>query len=179
MTATIARPAGDEYGSFYAGYIGRVPEGDVLAIMAGQAEALDGLLRPLTDDQANRSFAPGEWTVKEVAGHLIDAERIFAHRLLCVARADPNPLPGFEQDDFVREADYGARPLDDLLDEWGHLRRANLLSFRHLTPAISQRRGLANGLTISVRALVYILVGHTIYHLDELRARYLPAVTAS
>jgi uncharacterized damage-inducible protein DinB len=176
MVTVIARPGTDEYGSYYGGYIELVPDGDVLAILAGQIDTLESLLRGLSDEQANSAFRAGEWTIKEVVGHLVDAERIFAHRLYAISRADPHPLPGFEQDDYVREANYGARTLADLLDEWGHLRRANLLSYRYVTPAVSERRGVANEVVLSVRALVYILAGHTIYHFNDFREKYLPAV---
>jgi hypothetical protein len=176
VATAIARPGADEYGSYYGGYIDLVPDGDVLTILAEQIGTLEGMLRGLPDAQANATFAPGEWTIKEVAGHLVDAERIFAHRLHAISRADPHPLPGFEQDDYVREANYGARTLPDLLDEWGHLRRANHFSYRYITPAVSERRGLANWVVLSVRALVYILAGHTIYHINDFREKYLPAV---
>jgi hypothetical protein len=176
MATVIARPGTDEYGSYYGDYVDLVPDGDVLTILATQIETLEGMLRGLSDGQANATFAAGEWSIKEVAGHLVDAERIFAHRLYAISRADPNPLPGFEQDDYVREANFGVRTLPDLLDEWGHLRRANLLAYRYITPAISERRGLANEVVLSVRALVYILAGHTIYHINDFQEKYLPAV---
>src|SRR4051812_18459563 len=118
MATVIARPGTDEYGSYYGDYVDLVPDGDVLTILATQIETLEGMLRGLSDGQANSTFAAGEWSIKEVAGHLVDAERIFAHRLYAISRADPNPLPGFEQDDYVREANFGVRTLPDLLDEW-------------------------------------------------------------
>jgi hypothetical protein len=158
----IRRPGADEYGSYYGDYVHLVPEGDVLAILAGQIETLEGMLRRLSDAQANSTFATGEWSIKEVVGHLVDAERVFS--------------PGFEQDDYVREANFDACALADLLDEWGHLRRANLLAFRHVTPAVSERRGMANNVELSVRAQVYILAGHTVYHIRDFQEKYLPAV---
>ena len=176
MSATIAPPASDEYNPYYAGYVGRVPDGDILAILAAQPAVLDGLLRDLSDAEARSRFAPGEWTIKEVVGHLIDAERLFAHRALTIARADPAPLPGFDQDAYVAAADYDARPLADLLDELGHLRQANLLAFRHLPAGASERRGTASEWPVSVRALLHILAGHLTYHLEDLREKYLPAL---
>ena len=116
--AAIERPAADEYHSYYGAYVGRVPkDADVLALLAGQVDEVDALLRPLTDAQASSAFAPGEWTIKEVVGHLVDCERTFSFRAIAFARRDAAALPGFEQDDYVRAADFGTRPLGDLLDE--------------------------------------------------------------
>lgn len=174
MDPIIARPGADEYGQYYADYIGRVPQGDILALLADQHDELARLLRVVSEERAGASFAPGEWTLKEVIGHLGDAERLFSYRALCFARGERAPLPGFDQDDYVREANFGARTLADLLEELALLRRANLLAFRPLTAAASQRRGVASEAEVSVRALIYILAGHFAYHLEDLREKYLP-----
>jgi hypothetical protein len=176
MTSAIGRPAADEYAPFYAGYVGRVPDGDILAILAGQLEALTGMLGGLSDEEARSRFAPGEWSIKEVVGHLGDAERIFSARALCFARGEAAALPGFDQDAYVAAAGFDARPLADLLDELTLLRRANLVAYRHLTPDTGLRRGVASGAEVSVRALVCILAGHFDYHLADLREQYLPAL---
>jgi ABC-type uncharacterized transport system permease subunit len=122
------------------------------------------------------ALAAGEWSIKEVVGHLIDAERAFGFRAFAFSRAEAAALPGFEQDAYVREAGFDARPLVDLLDELALLRRANLLAFKHLTPDQSARRGTASGREVSVRALIYIIAGHVDYHLEDLRQKYLPAL---
>ncbi|HEY3065952.1 MAG TPA: DinB family protein [Methylomirabilota bacterium] len=166
-------PAADEYAPSHADYIGRVPSGPIVETLARQCERVTSLLGGLSDGQARFRFAPGEWSIKEVVGHMIDAERFFYHRAFTISRKDPAPLPGFEQDDYVREAGFDAWPLADLLDEFALLRRANLVALRHVTPAASLRRGTADGKSVSVRALVYILAGHVEHHLDALRTKYL------
>jgi hypothetical protein len=175
--ATIDRPAPEEYHSYYGAYVDRVPQNaDVLALLSEQVDEVDRLLRPLTEAQANSAFARGEWTIKEVVGHLVDCERTFAFRAVAFARQDAAALPSFDQDAYVRAAAFGARPLGDLLDEWALLRRANVLEFRHLTPETANLRGTASGRPFSVRALVYVLAGHVLYHLEDLRGKYLPAI---
>jgi hypothetical protein len=175
--SAVERPGVDEYAPYYAAYVDRVPNGDVLALLAGQLGELEELLRPLSDAQGNFAFAPGEWTIKEVVGHLADAERAFAYRAFAFSRGESAPLPGFDQDEYVRQADFGARPLGDLLDELVLLRRANAVAFRHLTPEVSRRRGVASGREFSVRALLYVLAGHVVYHLEDLRGKYLPGLS--
>lgn len=177
MVAVIERPASDECSEYYLGYVGRVPDGDVLAMLAEQIGVLDDLLRGLSDEQAEFRFAPGEWSIREVVGHLIDAERLFAYRAFTISRDETAIMPGIDPDVYVREGNYGSYTLAELLDELISLRRANVIAFRHLTPEASQRRGVASGSTFSVRSLVYILAGHINYHLEDLREKYLPGLT--
>jgi hypothetical protein len=173
---TIARPNTGEYDPAAAGYVDLVPDSDVLALLGTQIAELDGLIGGLSDEQALSRFAPGEWSIKEVVGHLVDAERLFSYRLLCVSRRERANLPAFEQDDYVREADFDARPFAALREELALLRRANLLAYRAITPDVATRRGTANGHEVTVRALIYILAGHLNYHLIDLREKYLPAL---
>ena len=178
MVVAIERPGTDEYAPYYGGYIDRVPAGDIIAILGGQIGELKSLLGNLTDEQGDFRFAPGEWTIKEVVGHLVDTERAFGYRAFAFSRNDSSPMPGIEQDDYVREGNFGARSLADLREELALLRGANLLAYRYLTAEISQRRGVASGMAISVRALLYTLAGHIIYHEEDLREQYLPGLAA-
>jgi uncharacterized damage-inducible protein DinB len=169
----IQPPKPDEYAPFYAGYIQRVPpEGDLFALLAAQPGELRDLLQDLSDEQASARPKPGEWSVKEVVGHINDTERVFAYRALRVARGDTTPLPGFNQDDYVRATDFNQRPLSDLIDEFALQRQANLLCFRPLTEAEIDRRGTASNNPVSVRALLHMLYGHVAHHIESLRVDY-------
>lgn len=173
MTEGLARPGDDEYGSFYAGYVQSVPEGDLFAIMAKQPDALRDLLKAVDETTAGGRPAPGEWSIKEVIGHINDGERVFSYRATRISRADETPLPGFEQNSYVENGDFNARSLADLLEEFDLLRRANLLQFKALKPEAFTRRGTASGYGISVRALLYVLTGHVEHHFVSLRDVYL------
>jgi hypothetical protein len=107
-------------------------------------------------------------------GHINDAERIFAYRLLRVSRNDQTPLPGFEQNDYVREAGFDNYPLADLLDEFERLRRANMVMIQNMPEAHADRRGSASGFPVSARALIYVLAGHVENHMADLGEKYLP-----
>jgi DinB superfamily len=171
--ALIGRPEPTEYAEYYGRYIGLVPEDDLCAAMAEQSKATTDFLRAIPEASGDLRYAPGKWSVKEVIGHMIDAERVFAHRAVWFARLDAQPLPGFEQDDWVNAATFSDQSLDELISEFECVRRGNLYFFKHLAPEAWLRRGTASGNEITVRALAYILVGHERYHLDVLRARYL------
>jgi uncharacterized damage-inducible protein DinB len=169
----IARPQTGEYSSFYAGYVGRVPEGgDLFALLRGQPDDLRALLGGLSDEQANARPAPGEWSVKEVMGHICDAERVFAYRALRIARGDTTPLPAFEQNEYVKATDFNARRLADLLEEFTLQRRANLLCFQPLTGEELARWGTSSGNPVTARALLHIMAGHVLHHIESLQVDY-------
>ena len=168
----LARPQPDEYGSFYAGYIARVPDGDVLDLLARQSEDTQALLGSLSPDRAAYRYQPGKWSVTEVAGHLCDAERVFAYRALCFARGDQTPLPGFDETAYVPIAAFDRRGLADILAELRCLRQATLFLFRGLDEAAGPRRGVANGHPMTTRAAAYVIAGHERHHLEVLRTRY-------
>ncbi len=178
MVAVIERPETEEYSSYFGDYIQRVKETDVLAWMAGQPRQLETLLSDLSDDEALFRFAPGEWTIKEVVGHMVDAERTFAYRAFAFSRGTTEELPSMEQDDYVREGHFDDWQLSEMLEELRLLRQANLIAFRHLTPEACLRQGVASGIGVSVRALVYILGGHFDYHIEDLTDKYLPGLAA-
>lgn len=173
----ISLPTPDEYAEFYAGYIQRATaKGDVLAALPKQIEEIKSTLGVLSDEQALFRDAPKEWSIKEVMGHLNDGERVFSYRLICISRNDATPLPGFEQNDYVREAGFDHHPLQDLIQEFEHLRRANILAINNMSAEAVLRRGTASGYTVSARALIYMLVGHVDHHMASLNEKYLPAL---
>ncbi len=179
MTLTITEPTKEEYAPFYAGYVERaVQQENLYAALSLQIDAIRNALDSLTEAQARFKPGPEEWSIKEVIGHLIDGERVFSYRLLRISRQDATPLPGFEQDDFVRTAGFDRIPLVDLLNEFELLRRANILAIRHMSDEAVDCRGTASGATVSARALIYIMVGHVDHHMQSLQEVYLPvAVT--
>jgi DinB family protein len=168
----LARPQADEYAPFYAGYIARVPEGDVLELLARQAKDTQALLSSLTPDRASYRYQPGKWSVTELVGHLCDAERIFAYRALCFARGDVTSLPGFDEAAYVPMAGFERRGLADVLGELRCLREATLFLFRGLDDDAGLRRGTANGSPMTTRAAAYVIAGHERHHLEVLRTRY-------
>ena len=175
MPINLTAPDSEEYAPFYAGYIQRAQtRGDVFAALSQQIEEIQAELGELRDEQGFFRDAPNEWSIKEVMGHLNDVERVFSYRLLRVSRNDSTPLPGFEQNDFVREAGFDSYHLQDLIQEFEFLRRANILAIRNMNEESTLRRGTASGYTVSARALIYMLVGHVDHHLASLREKYLP-----
>jgi hypothetical protein len=168
------RPAPDEYAPFYESYIGKVPtDVDVLELLASDHARSEALLRQAGDETFR--YAEGKWSVREVVGHLIDAERVFSFRAAHVARGDGAPLPGMDQEIWASASNAHDRPLAELLAEWSAVRRSTLALFRGLPQEAWDRRGLASGAEVTVRALAAIILGHERHHRQILRQRYLCA----
>ncbi|MBL0314083.1 MAG: DinB family protein [Holophagaceae bacterium] len=168
----IAPPQADEYASFYAGYIAKVPELNVLEALESNLDEL-ALLGSVPDSQAGHRYAPDKWSIREVAGHLIDAERVFAYRALRFSRQDATNLHGFDENEFVAASAYDHCRLEDLLDEFRLARQANLWMFRGMAPGMLELRGTANNHPMSVRALAAVMAGHLRHHIGVLKERYL------
>jgi hypothetical protein len=167
-------PQPGEYNPAFAGYVSKAQSvADPVNKLGEQRDELLSLFRPLGADKQLYRYAPGKWSVKEVLGHIIDTERIFAYRALRVARADQTPLPSFEQDDYVAASEVEGCDWIELLDEFEHVRESSILLLRHLPEASWLRTGTASGAPITVRALAYIMVGHVEHHLEILRQRYM------
>lgn len=169
----VGRPESTEYAPYYASYVRLIDTPDVLTALEEQRDSIITFLRGLPATAADHRYAPGKWTVKEVVGHVIDTERIFACRALSFARRDRTRLPGFEQDEYVAAGGFTAREMVSLIDEFDHMRLANLALFRSFDEATWSERGIANEVEFSVRAIAFVLVGHAAHHMEVIRNRYL------
>lgn len=172
MHPSIPPPAADEYASFYADYVAHAEGQDLPAAYGTQLAELQARLGGLDPARWRHRYAEGKWSVQELVGHLCDAERVFAYRLLRIGRGDATPLPGFEENAFVAAARSDDRTLPDLLEEFAALRRATILLAAHLPGEGWTNRGTASGKEVSARALAAILYGHVAHHLNVLRDRY-------
>lgn len=164
-------PQPHEYPEWAAKYVSLV-EGDVIELLQRQAKEFSDFINSLIE-KADYSYAPGKWTIKEMLGHIIDTERILTYRLLCFARAEGRPLPGFGEDEYVMAAHFQDRSLLSFSEEFSLLRKSNLYLFRSLNETELNRTGIANGQQISVRALLYFIAGHLIHHAQVIKERYL------
>jgi len=173
MVNTMAnRPQSDEYAPFFKGYVDLVPEADVLSVLQSQVGVLRQLQAHLPPAKADFAYAPGKWTVREIIGHLGDGERVFGFRALSFSRADPAPLPGFDENAYVAQSSFRTTTLADLVDEFAFQREANLRLLRALPDARWALAGTANGHRVTVRALAFLMAGHVRHHLGVLRERY-------
>lgn len=166
-------PAATEFNPYYGRYIALVPAGDIIAALERQAQETLRLLGGISPEQAEHRYAPGKWSIKEVVGHIADAERIFGYRALRFARGDGTALPGFDENAYVPAGEFGGRSLAELAAEFKAVREATLAMFRGLPESSMTRAGTASDSAVSVRALAWITAGHELHHVKLLRERYL------
>jgi uncharacterized damage-inducible protein DinB len=166
------RPTEAEVSPAHFAYIQLVEGDDVLAAIEQQSSATQKLLASLDESRAGYRYAEGKWSVKEVIGHLVDAERILGYRALAIARGDTQPLPGFDEEGYVRHAGFDTWRLGDLSEAYALARRATIVFLRNLPEEAWERRGNANGFEVTVRALAWTIAGHELHHRKTLRERY-------
>lgn len=170
---TVPRPASSEYAPFYAGYVAGVPDGDLIALLEEQGRETAALLGAISEEKSSYRYAPGKWTIREVLGHIVDAERVFSYRAMTFARGDAGPLPSFDENAWAAASNAGRRTMKELLGEYRAVRAATVALFHSFGDEELARSGIASKNPVTVRALAYIVAGHELHHLRILRERYL------
>jgi len=165
-------PSVGEYAPFYETYVRLVPETAIDDVLAGQLILVGDLIEGLDEARGGYRYAPGKWSVRELLGHMVDTEWVFAGRALWFARGG-QALPGMDQDDFSAAAQHDAVSLTDLREQFLSVRAAGLAQYRTFSEATLRQRGVASGCEFSVRSLLFILAGHVRHHLRVLEERYL------
>ena len=165
-------PQTGEYAPWHATYISLVPERDIVAVLIDQTSVIETLAAAITPEQEVFRYAPGKWSVRQMFGHLADAERIFGYRALCIARGQTEPLPQFDENLFVETADFDLRPVAELADELLLLRHASLSMLQPLPEAAWKRTCVVSGAATSVSAVAWVMAGHFRHHRRILEDRY-------
>lgn len=167
------RPAPTDFASAHAGYLSLVEDtDDIVSVIEAQSSETQKLLATLDETRAGYRYATGKWSIREVIGHIADAERILGYRALAIARGETQPLPGFDEQAYVRNAAFDEWKLGDLAEQYALVRRSHIVLFRNLPQEAWERRGIANGNEVTVNALAWIIAGHERHHVKVLRERY-------
>jgi hypothetical protein len=166
------RPRPDEYDKAFERYVSRVPETEILAVLEVQPADLAALFASVPAERETYRYAPNKWSIRDVVGHMVDAERVMGYRALAISRGEKAALPAFEEAEYAATAGYAHRPISSILDEFACLRRSHVLMLRHLDDDAWGRVGTANALPITPRALAYVLVGHARHHMAVLAEKY-------
>lgn len=168
----LERPEPTEHAEYYARYVSGVPDGDIVEILRDQLGDSLALLQGVPPDRETYRYEKGKWSIREVVGHLVDTERVFAYRALAMARSDGVDLPGMDQDVWARGSNAADRPLGDLAQEWAAVRRANVHMFAAMDPSAGGRTGRASGYDFTVRSFPWIIAGHELWHRQGLERDY-------
>lgn len=166
------RPSEKDYSPHFKSYVDQIKTDDILNVLEVQLNTASKLFSDIPEEKGNYAYAKGKWSIKEVLGHVIDSERVFAYRALCIARGEKQSLPGFEQDDYVEEADFNKRTLSNLIEEFSLVRKSNLVLFKTFLEKDLNKRGVASENEVTVRAILFIIAGHGMHHINILKDKY-------
>ncbi len=169
----MKRPAATEYADYYQSYIDLVPKGDILKIFEKQNDQFCAFLAQVNEEKAGFRYAKGKWSIKEVIAHLIDVELVFMYRALRFSRNDSTELPGFKQNDYIKNSDQSHLTLSELVEQFYHMRKASHALLSSFSKDMWSKQGKANGHPASVRAIAHIMVGHVIHHMQVIHTKYL------
>jgi hypothetical protein len=167
MTAPDPVAEAEAYRRYLLGALG---EDDPAAAQA----ATPALVRQLLDDAAGdlrTSPAPGEWSVVELIGHMVDSELVSAARYRWILAQDEPDLVGYDQDMWVSALRHRDDDPKRLLAQFEALRAANLELWQRSTPTQRARVGIHRERgRESFDLLFRLLAGHDRVHLAQARA---------
>lgn len=168
------RPNSNEHAAYYSRYIDLVPDGNIIDLMDKQIEEAKNLLLGIDEEKSKFRYAADKWSIREVFGHVLDGERIFAYRALRFSRNDKTEIAGFEQNLYVPNSNHDNIKLSALLDEFTLVRKSNIYLFQTFTEEMWMRQGIASKNSVTVRAIPFIMAGHCTHHLNVIKNKYLP-----
>jgi uncharacterized damage-inducible protein DinB len=171
---TIAAPSQESMSDYQKGYVNNVGNRNVLQLLESQVLDFKALLSEIPFENEDYAYAEGKWTIKELVGHMIDTERIMCYRAMCFARGEKTPLPGFDENEYVKNASFNSRTLYDLAHEFGAVREGTISLYKYMTEDELDRKGVANNNPVTARIILYMIAGHHIHHDRILRERYVP-----
>jgi hypothetical protein len=169
----IGLPHPDEASAYYFNYINRIKDPDIVKVLESQLDETSTFLAGISEEKSLYRYAPDKWSIRQSWNHVNDAERVFAGRALWFARGFTDPLPSFEQEIAVTAAQADAIAWARHIDEFRRVRMSSAAFFRNLPAEAWNKTGTASGNPFTVRALAYVVAGHTAHHAAILRERYL------
>ena len=168
----FGRPEHNEHADRYRKYVDLVPDGDIFQTLVHQLGETLSLFQEVPPSRETHRYKPNKWSIRGVAGHLIDLERVLAHQALGIARSESIVLPGIDRNEWADSSNADQRSLEDLAAEWAVLRRSTVHMLSTLPTKSGGRSGVASGAEFTVRCFPWIIAGHELWHRDLLRRDY-------
>lgn len=169
----MPRPDLAKIPEWYHRYINQVEGNDLVVAMKKQTPVIFRFLNSIPVEKRNYRYGKDKWTIKEVLQHIIDAERVFAYRGLCIARKETVSLPSFDENDYADNSKAKKRDWAVMIEELKAIRRSTEILFGSFDKEQLSTVGIANNNPVSVLALGFILVGHINHHIKVTKERYL------
>ena len=165
-------PEQNEYGAFYMNYLNNVNGLSISEAFAKDEHEWSNFFNHLDDSKVHFSYAEGKWTIAELILHQIDTEAIFAGRALKLIRREVQPLPGFDQDDYVKNSRASKETKESLKSQWEITRHYMRSVLSNARDEDLEYIGTANGSPISARVIGLIIPGHNLHHFRIIKERY-------
>jgi hypothetical protein len=170
--ATIVRPIIGEFSSAFEGYVALVPESDIISVLREQTTEFAALISTIPEERGGFRYGPDKWTIREVFGHIGDCELVMSYRATCLARGEQSELPGFDENEYARTANFDDWTLAELGTQFESLRNASVAILAHLDSEAWKRKGIVNNNPITVPAIAWVMAGHLRHHMKILKERY-------
>ncbi len=172
--AHFTKPAQNEYPDYFDGYLQLLKDDsrDVLDILKKQGHQVDERLATMNEDQAAYRYASDKWSIKELLGHIIDMDRLFAFRALWVARCDPSLQPSIDENHWAMNSNAHQRSLPDIRHEYAGARLSHIQLFGSFDYKVGKQDNPETPTLFSLNSLPWIMAAHELHHLKVLRERY-------
>lgn len=113
---------------------------------------------------------PNKWSIAEIVAHLAETEIVLGWRYRSVVEKNGVVLQPFEQDDWAKNSRYGKLKIEEMLEMFAVVRKANLTFLNGLSKeqwenfGMHQERGKE-----TVRHIANLEAGHDINHLKQIK----------
>ena len=163
-----------EYNEYYGRYIDKVSNSTELKSgFEDDKKMVIDFFSSIPKEKLEYRYQPEKWTIKEVLQHIIDTERIFMYRFLRIARKDTVALAGYDQDVYIEPSGANNKSIEDLLHEFTVTRLYSINLINSISEQDLSNMGTASDSPVSARACAIILLGHSIWHIEVIKERYL------
>jgi hypothetical protein len=169
----MPKPSPTTYPEYFKRYVDQVPEEDLSTAFSNQLSVINKLLNSITEEKSMYAYDTGKWTLKELLQHMIDTERIFNYRALCIARKESVSLPGFDENAYAANSNANNRTWEDMVDEFLTVRRSTEFLYKSFTDEVLDHSGLSNNKPTTVLSLGFTTLGHFYHHKKVMEERYL------
>ncbi|HSC55217.1 MAG TPA: DinB family protein [Phnomibacter sp.] len=168
----MPRPLAGDYAPFLETYVNACKGDDVFSLLNYSWDSLNAWLGTIPEEKLHYAYAEGKWTLAQLLQHLIDTERVFAYRAMCIARGEQKPLPPFDENAYAERGNAAHRSLSSLKTEMQVMRKSTIALFNAMNPEDIAAEGIASNHRITVNALGFIIAGHVYHHQRIYLERY-------
>jgi uncharacterized damage-inducible protein DinB len=172
MKVTWKKPTTEELSPYQRSYIDQVPGDDVISILSTSRDANSIFFNNIPKEKLSYRYAEGKWSIPQILVHIIDTERIFAYRILCISRGDKTPFPGYEENEYAAASNADEREFSDIIEEYINVRTATLSLLKSLDEKMLLQKGTANNMPATPLLFTYMLAGHELHHIKVITEKY-------